>query len=684
MRFSPILLTFLCALGLTAAANRADARQYWTPNESSISISWLPETGQEHYDHIEMSGRRVSAVLRYGVDSKGRFVLNKSMIWPMLRTLPNNTHASLMRRFDWNPLDAVTVNGRSISEQVDRLTLDGTLKVDSHITLSGNSFLSLERTYFPSTDRPALLELYIFRNTGENNVSLEWPRIQNVLATDPARGVDGSYRIYLTVAEGGAMTLAPGDSCMFAASVSAAGPEEEGIFLTSDEVVAELKKRREAVAEWTGNLVLETPDPVIDRMFAFSKIRACESIYETEGGPMHGPGGESYYAAIWANDQAEYINPYFPFTGYTYGNASALNSFRHFARYMNNEWIPIPSSIIAEGKDIWNGAGDRGDAAMIAYGAARYALARGDMNEARELWPLIQWTLEYCRGKLNDEGVVTSDSDELEGRFPSGDANLCTSCLYYDALISAAYLADTFRDMRTAGTFRRQARNIRKAIESYFGATVEGYETYAYYKGNDILRSWICIPLTVGIDTRAAGTVTALFSPRLWTENGLLTQAGTSTFWDRSTLYALRGAFMAGAVEEALDYLKRYSGTRLLGAHVPYAVEAWPEGNQRHLSAESGLYGRIFTEGLFGIRPTGLRSFDLTPRLPAEWGNMALRKIKAFESDFDIEVSKAECNEDSQLIRIVVRDSGGIILDKTVQEGTTVSCRLQNRSMEIK
>ena len=38
---------------------------------------------------------------------------------------------------------------------------------------------------------------------------------------------------------------------------------------------------------------------------------------------MHGPGGESYYAAIWANDQAEYINPYFPYTGYEYGNVSA-------------------------------------------------------------------------------------------------------------------------------------------------------------------------------------------------------------------------------------------------------------------------------------------------------------------------------------------------------------------------
>lgn len=57
--------------------------------------------------------------------------------------------------------------------------------------------------------------------------------------------------------------------------------------------------------------------------------------------------------------------------------------------------------------------------------------------------------------------------------------------------------------------------------------------------------------------------------------------------------------------------LHRYSQRRLLGDHVPYPIEAWPEGSQRHLSAESGLYCRIVTEGLFGIRPAGLRSFDL-------------------------------------------------------------------------
>ena len=155
---------------------------------------------------------------------------------------------------------------------------------------------------------------------------------------------------------------------------------------------------------------------------------------------MHCPGGEAYYAAIWANVLAEYINPFFPYLGYEIGNESALNSFRHFARFMNDEYRPIPSSIISEGVGTWHGDKDRGDGAMIAYGAARYALARGDKEEARELWPLIEWCLEYCHRKLTPAGVVASNSDELENRFPAGDANLCTSSLYYDALRSAALL----------------------------------------------------------------------------------------------------------------------------------------------------------------------------------------------------------------------------------------------------
>lgn len=633
--FKTLAVAGCSLLALNGAADESP-RWHIAPDNK---IVWTVDGQIPHEDHIEMSGKQVSVVLRYGVDCNGGFTLNKSMVWPLLRTIPNNTHASLMRRYDWNPLSGITVNGRSFTnEKVKDITLKGMLTVKSTFDQGYYGQWELTREYLPSAELPALVELYQVVNTGKGNLSIEIPEDGFVAHTDPAKGVTGSYTIEGKLDRNGFFTLQPGDTLRFTASVSAHRQNESPVKIDAE---AEKAKRMDLVNGWMDKLVLETPDSVINRMFAFSKIRACESIYETQGGPMHGPGGESYYAAIWANDQAEYINAYFPFTGYEYGNASALNSFRHFARFMNDEWKPIPSSIVAEGLDIWNGVGDRGDAAMIAYGASRYALAYGNREVAEELWQLITWCLEYCKRKLNAEGVVTSDTDELENRFPSGDANLCTSSLYYDALISASYLAKELnKGRKIANTYRSQAAELRKNIEKYFGAKVEGFDTYAYYKGNDILRSWICIPLTVGINERAQGTIDALFSPRLWTENGLLTQAGDQTFWDRSTLYALRGVYAAGETEKATDYLHRYSATRLLGEHVPYAIEAWPEGGQRHLSAESGLYGRIITEGMFGIRPVGFKEFIATPRLPQAWNEMRLRNICAFETTFDMEINR--------------------------------------------
>lgn len=654
--------TLVCG-GTLSAQNR------WSINPDG-SISWNVKDRIPHYDHIEMSGLKVSTVLRYGVNADGSFELNKSMVWPMLRTIPNNTHASLMRRFAWNATDMVSVNGQSLSgEKVNKITLDGKMTVESTIGMPRNAEAELTRIIFPAVAKPAVYEKYILRNTGSSPLTVEVPESRAVINTDSEKGVDGSYKLVSEIIGAATKQLQPKEELVFYAAITG---YKNGEAELKPDVEKELQERKELIAGFWDNLILETPDPVVNTMFAFAKIRGAESIYDTKGGLMHGPGGESYYAAIWANDQAEYINPFFPYLGYGAGNGSALNSFKHFARFMNPEYEKIPSSIIAEGIDVWGGAGDRGDAAMVAYGASRYALARGDKAEAEELWPLIEWCLEYCHRNLNDKGVVASDSDELEGRFPAGKANLCTSSLYYDALRSAVYLGkDLKKPFSVLSAYEKQARDLRENMENYFGAKVEGFDTYQYYEGNDILRSWICIPLTVGIFDRKEGTINALFSPRLWTENGLLTQAGSETFWDRSTLYALRGVYACGATEKATEYLKFYSNQRLLGDHVPYAIEAWPEGSQRHLSAESGLYGRIITEGMFGIRPTGLKSFTFTPRLPSEWNSMNLRKIKAFNTTFDIEVLR---ENGKQLV--TVKSEGKTLLHKAIKEGEIVSVKL--------
>jgi hypothetical protein len=660
------ILMFLIAC--VAVSFTASATPSWEIN-SKGAIQWNVDKAQlPHKDHVEMSGEQMAFVLRWAINADGVLDLDRSLVFPMLRTIPNDTHASLMHRLNTDITSMVSVEEKSLYNEATKFVeIDGMFRVVSIF----DEAVEVERIIFPSMDKPFMCERYVLKNLQDDEVTVYIPEFKQNITTLPECGVDGSYLISASIQGAGTYKLKSGESLTFDAVFQACRLTEAPQVADVD---AEYAARRAFVEnDIDSALILATPDQVVNTMFRYAKIRASESIFKTSGGYMHAPGGESYYAAIWANDQAEYVNPFFPYLGYAVGNESAMNSFRHFARFMNDEWKPIPSSIIAEGKDIWNGAGDRGDAAMIAYGASRYALAMGDKTVAKELWPLIEWCLEYCDRKLNDGGVVTSDTDELENRFPSGEANLCTSSLYYDALLSSAYLASELAmNPSVAKDYRKKAETLRRNIDSYFAKEMYGYDTYQYYDGNDLLRSWICIPLTVGIMDRAEGTIEALFSEYLWHKDGLLTQQGTSTYWDRSTLYGLRGVYAAGASDLATEKLKYYSHRRLLEDHVPYAIEAWPEGSQRHLSAESGLYCRVLTEGLFGIRPTGLRSFELKPSLPSEWDAISLYNIKAFGSDFSLNVTRREEGK----LEITVTPAGGAVKKYLIRNGQSLKVNL--------
>lgn len=665
-----LLIGAIALWGVCGAAH-AQMMDRWRIEDNG-AICWKINGRLPHFDHVEMSGQKLSVVLRYGVNADGAFSLNRSLVFPMLRMKPNKTQNNLKQRFDVNIPGMVTIDDLTLTdEKVKDVNFDGIMTVESSFShvyrrKKVDNAVSLKRVLYPSPNSAYYCEEYTFTNQMKNAITMRVPEWKVKYTTPEEAGVYGAYHIEASLSKSGVFVLNPGESLELSAVFS--GRKEGDEPFARINLDADRAGRRALIAQWRNNLVLDTPDKTLNTMFAFAKLRGAESIYNTKGGLMHGPGGEAYYAAIWANDQAEYINPFFPYLGYEIGNQSALNAFRHFARYMNDEYRPIPSSIISEGVGYWHGAKDRGDGAMIAYGAARYALARGNEKEARELWPLIEWCLEYCRRKLTDQGVVASDSDELENRFPAGNANLCTSSLYYDALLSASFLGKELGlPSSRLKEYSQQAAALRRAIESHFGYDIEGYKSYRYYEGNDVLRAWICMPLTVGVYDRSRGTIDALFSSRLWTNDGLLTQAGTETFWDRSTLYALRGTIAAGEVEKGIDFLKQYSQRRLLGDHVPYAIEAWPEGDQRHLSAESGLYCRIFTEGLFGIRPTGFRSFEMTPRLPKDWKYANLNKVRAFNSDFDIQVVRVKDKLDVRVYK-----GKELVYKKKIKEGESV------------
>ncbi|MFT4929955.1 MAG: hypothetical protein ACI8WB_006090, partial [Phenylobacterium sp.] len=401
----------------------------WQLDEQGIH--W--QVTDSHVDHLEFSGEQISAIIYYGADKQGNLTLKRKLVWPMLRTIPNDTHASLIHDFTLDVSPTISINQQKANqEQLKQVNFNGILRLSSEL----GQQVSVTRVLSPSTTEPVMIEQLRYVNDGEKAARLTIDALNYQFNTAKDKGVAGVYHIGATSDKSGEFLLKAGESLTVNVQYVATAAGQNRHF----DAQAEINKRQLYITSLQNNLQLVTPDANLNKMFDFAKLRGAESIYRTSGGLMHGPGGGDYYAAIWANDQAEYINPFFPFLGNESGNESAINSFRHFARFMNDEFTPIPSSIIAQGLDIWNGAGDRGDCAMIAYGASRYALAKGDKSQATELLPLIDWCLEFSLRKMSADGVIASDSDELEGRFPTGDYNLSTNVLSYGALVSASHL----------------------------------------------------------------------------------------------------------------------------------------------------------------------------------------------------------------------------------------------------
>ncbi|MES2829834.1 MAG: six-hairpin glycosidase-like protein [Bacteroidota bacterium] len=641
---------------------------FWKTNGSE-GITWnlTGEKRLPHADNMEMSGSLVSGIIRYKVDPGKRVQIIRDVIYPQLRKYSKSNEsmyrAYLREEYGDEILPVISMSEKKLETGVlDSVRING--KISFH--LKQNDGISVTRTFFPSMDKRCFVEKWNLRNTGSKALSL---KIGTTELNQQEAGYHGSY--HRNISSDAKATV----------NIEAGAQYEFGIYYTAtlndepapEKSFAAIEQKRDLFLDSvSNNLVLKSPDKIINTLFYFSKIRAAESIFRSRLGLVHSPGGGSYYVGIWANDQAEYSGPFFSYLGYQTGMQAAMNAYRIFQKNIPKDGGKIWASFELDVTFPF-GQHDRGDAAMIAYGATHFLLASGDKAKAQEIWPLIDWCLKYTQNRVTADGIVASESDELEGRFPTGGANLSTSSLYYGALIQAAHLAKAMgKPTALIADYNLRAKKLALSIESYFGAQLEGLNTYKYYKENTTLRSWICLPLVVGLNARKSGTLDALFG-KLWSANGVLTelkanQNDEKVFWDRGTLYAFRGAFKAGAADRALERLESYSATRLTGFRVPYVVEAWPENGMAHLSAESALYCRIFSEGLLGLEPTGFNSFNLRPNLPAKWNNLELNNIMAFGTSLNIKLERR-----NDKLHILVSQDGKSIVDKIIENDKQLS-----------
>ncbi|MGN0532324.1 MAG: hypothetical protein ACI4IN_05970 [Eubacterium sp.] len=603
-------------------------------NLSKNGIEFLPKKDiLPYFNHIEMTGFEMSSIISYKIDKNAKLKLYLFCVFPQIRVIPNETRGSLTYHFK-----NIDIGVCKAKKTVSKVIFDGTLRFEEQ-----GDDVKIVHEFSPGYDKKALIEKIEVENLGtekriisvKNNHPTEKIRkcfiVENkeqylytrVFSYD-GRSVDGNKEF----------VISPRQQLSFTVFY---GAEQ----ISFEEANRQAEKRKTFLEQSNNRLKITTPDININRMTDFCKIRTSESIFNTKNGLMHAPGGGNFYGALWTNDQCEYANPLFAYLGYAAGIEQSLNCYGLYSQFASDNKA-IPTSIIACGDDIWNGAGDRGDTSMYLYGLSRFLLSTGDREKAARFLPYIKKATEYVISNITDDFIVKSDSDELENRFKSGKANLSTSCITYDAFVSLGHLYRELGDEKESQRLFALSQNIKAGIENYFGSDVEGYKTYRYCEEETNLRSWICLPLTVGIFERKDDTINALLSNRLYKNGGFLTRSGDKTYWDRSALYAMRGLFYSGEADKACRVLSNYTKERLLGCHIPYPVEAFPEGNSAQLSAESALYLRIITEGILGYRPVGFDSFEVKPNLPSKWDKIQISNITLFGKAFSISVQNGD------------------------------------------
>ena len=74
---------------------------------------------------------------------------------------------------------------------------------------------------------------------------------------------------------------------------------------------------------------------------------------------------------------------------------------------------------------------------------------------------------------------------------------------------------------------------------------------------------------------------------------------------------------------------------------MPYVIEAYPEYNMRHLSAESALYARTITDGLLNVEFTK-EGFKLNPMLPKELKHVTIKNIFISGELYNIEIENVD------------------------------------------
>ncbi|MGA2031309.1 MAG: hypothetical protein ABSG68_03560, partial [Thermoguttaceae bacterium] len=652
-------IVFGVCVGLVGAAWADEPRRdVWQIDASGAAVCDLSPSRPASCA-LEMHGQRVMihVELPTPLDADWKMDLG----WPILRA-PSDLRGGIVA-VSRKDLPPIVVNGAALGKAKRKgYRYDGVLTVHDE----AENGIRVSCAVFPSVTVRAAMEQWTLENTGSLPVTVRIDSSRQILAK-PVDALDRPSLLERRVDGVAGKRVAPGERTTWTVVYTL---RQSSAAAVTPDVAREKAARQALFLKAQRSMALRTPDPMLDGTFAWAKMRLLEAPVESIKGLVQGTGTRSYLGGVWANDNVEYAAPACPYLADATLNLACNNMF--------DLWRSDPAASISpsyESYRLHKVGSDRGDQAMMMYGLSNYLLALGDADTAAKFWPLLAKAAGLTKAATDARGIVASRTDELEGRYPTGKANLSTSSLAYGGYRAAARLALALGKTAEADDYQARAAALSQAIESYFGAEVEGYKTYRYFDGCDVLRGWISLPVAMGILQRKEATVAALFSAKLWCEDPLRPDAGTKVVssdkggaWPRETYYALRAAFQAGATPLALQKTRAAVRSAMLGPAGPYMDE---DGGD--LLSPNVLYVLVIADGLFGIQPRGFDRFSCTPRLPADWPAMSLLNVCLMGRNVDLTVERT-----GRKLALTASRSGKMISRQEGEDGITFDVALPN------
>src|SRR5271154_741658 len=221
MKFRQIFCFIAFSVVLTSVA---DAETRWSITDDG-GIVWNVKPDDAHSDNIEMTGLKVSVIVTYAV-TNGALSLDEFAIFPTFRTLPPNTRSHISTHFNNGTEPKILINGvEATNSVVTDVYHKGVMQIHGRI---GDDIV-WTRKIFPSTDKPAIIEMISFTNTsivtrsGGNvgDVTVELQDTPKIARAGVTNGLDGPYIMSSRVIDAGERTLKPGESTTFVRIFSA-------------------------------------------------------------------------------------------------------------------------------------------------------------------------------------------------------------------------------------------------------------------------------------------------------------------------------------------------------------------------------------------------------------------------------------------------------------------------------